>query len=107
MGQSFSKPVDQSLAKTPPKGKRRGEISQETQRKGETQGGTPSERHRTRDTAILLLSFASIISDASDLLKPMKVVCEFIKKILEVAKVSFNSPDETSLFTKSQRACRR
>jgi len=92
MGQSFSKPVDQSLAKKPPKGKRQGETPQET-RKGETQGGTPSNRYRTRDTAILLLSFASIISDASDLLKPMKVVCEFIKKILEVAKVSFNLPD--------------
>ena len=82
MGQSFSKPVDESLAKAPPKGGIR--------------GGTPSKGQRARDTAILLLTFTSIISEASDLLKPMKAVSEFIKKILEVAKVSFILPDETS-----------
>ena len=92
-GEAPSKPVDEPLAETPPKEK--------------TQGGTPPKRKRARDTAILLLSFASIASEASDLLKPMKAVSEFIKKILEVTKVSFNLPDETSLFTKSQRAWRR
>ena len=95
MGYSFSRPVDESLAKAP------------APPKGEIQGGTPSKGRHARDTAILLLTFASIISEASDLLKPMKAVSEFIKKILEVANVSFNLPDDTSLFTKSQRACRR
>jgi len=66
MGHSFSKPVDESLAKRPPK--------------GEIQGGTPSKGQRARDTAILLLTFASTFSEASDLLKPMKAVSEFIKK---------------------------
>jgi len=120
-----SKPVDETLAETPPKGG----TQQKTQPKGETQGEAPSKpidkplaeappegetqggaapkRKRARDTAILLLSFASIASEASDLLKPMKAVSEFIKKILEVTKVSFNFPDETSLFTKSQRAWSR
>ena len=95
-----SKPVDEPLAA-------KGETQQETQPKGETQGGAPSKRQRARETAILLLTFTSIISEATDLLKPMKAVSEFIKKILEVTKVSFNLPDETSLFTKSQSACRR
>jgi len=120
-----SKPVDETPAETPPKG----ETQQETQPKaetqgeapskpidkplaeappeGETQGGAAPKRKRARDTAILLLSFASIAAEASDLLKPMKAVSEFIKKILEITKVSFNFPDETSLFTKSQRAWSR
>jgi len=102
-GETPSKPVDEPLAEAPPKG----ETQQETQPKGETQGETPSKRERARDTVILLLTFTSIISEASDLLKPMKAVSEFIKKILEVTKVSFNLPNEASLFTKSQRACRR
>jgi len=115
------KPVDETLAESPPKGEthpkgeRQGETPSkpideplaETSPKEETQGGVPPKRKRARDTAILLLSFASIASEASDLLKPMKAVSEFIKKILEVTKVSFNLPDETSLFMKSQRAWRR
>jgi len=102
-GETPSKPVDEPLAETPSKG----ETRQETQSKGETQGETPPKRNRARDMAILLLSFTSSISEASDLLKPMKAMSEIIKKILEVTKVSFNLPDETSLFTKSQRAWRR
>jgi len=109
-GETPSKPVDEPVAKTPSKGEAqqetRQETRQETQPKGETQGETPPKRKRARDTAILLLTFAGIISEASDLLKPMKAVSEFIKKILEVTKVSFNLP-ETFLFTKSQRAWRR
>ena len=107
MGCCCSKPVVEPVAGTPSKGEAQQETRQETQPKGEIQAETPSNPNRARDTTILLLGFASIIAEASDLLKPMKVVCEFIKKILEVAKVSFNLPGETSLFTKSQRACRR
>ena len=81
MGTCVSKPVDEPLAKTTPDGK------------GKRQGG-PSERNRGRETLIMLLDFASIISEASDLLKPMKVVAESIKKILQLTKVSFNSPGE-------------
>ena len=40
--------------------------------------------------AILLLDFGSTISEATEVLKPMKVVCEFIKKVLEVAKVGIS-----------------
>jgi len=103
MGPSFSKPVDDSLAKTPPKGEWQGETLQETRPKGEA----PSKRKRAREAAILVLTFTSIISEAHDMLRPMKAVSEFIKKILEVAKVSFILPDDISLFTKSQSACRR
>ena len=95
-GETPSKPVDEPLAA-------KGETRKETQPKGETQGGAAS----TREAVILLPTFTSIISEASDILKPMETVSEFIQKILEVTKVSFNLPDETSLFTKSQRACRR
>jgi len=95
-GGTPSKPVDEPLAAN-------GETRKETQPKGETQGGAAS----TREAVILLPTFTSIISEASDILKPMETVSEFIQKILEVTKVSFNLPDETSLFTKSQRACRR
>ena len=51
---------------------------------------TPSSGQRAREAAILLLDFGSTISEASEVLKPMKVVCEFIKKVLEVAKVSIS-----------------
>ena len=94
--QGASKPVDEPLA-----------AGGETQPKGEIQGGTPSKGQHARDTPILLPTFTSIILEASDLLEPMKAVSEFIQKILEVAKVGFNLPDETSLFTKSQSAYRR
>jgi hypothetical protein len=64
---------------------------EETQPKGET----PSKGAPVRETAILVLSFASIISGACVLLTPMKVVSESIKKILEITKVSFNLPGES------------
>jgi hypothetical protein len=51
---------------------------------------TPSSGQRAREAAIILLDFGSTISEASEVLKPMKVVCEFIKKVLEVAKVSIS-----------------
>jgi len=111
MGCCSSKLVDEPSAGTPSKGEAQQETQQEaqqeTQAKGEIQGGTPPNPNRARDTAILLLTFASIISEASDLLKPMRAASEFIKKILEVTKVRLDLPGETSLFTKSQRACRR
>jgi len=107
MGCCISKPVDEPVAETPPKGETQQETQQETQPKGEIQRGTPSKGQRAREAAILLLTFTSIIAEAADVLKPMKAVSEFIKKILEVTKVRFNLPDETSLFTKSQSACRR
>jgi len=97
MGCCCSKPVDDPVAGTPSKGEAQQEAQRETQ--GEIQGETPSNQNRARDTVISLLSFASIISEAWDLLKPMKVVAEFIKKILEVTKVSFTWPEENSLFT--------
>ena len=111
MGCCFSKPVDDPVVKTLSEGEaQQGTQQQETQQerrpKGEIQGGTPSKGERARETAVLVLTFASITPEASDILKPMKAVSEFINKILEVTKVSFNLPDETSLFTKSQRACR-
>ena len=115
MGCCISKPVDEPVAEAPPKGETQQamqqeaqqETQQETQPKGEIQRGAPSKGQRAREAAILLLTFTSIIAETSDVLKPMKAVSEFIKKILEVTKVRFNLPDETSLFTKSQSACRR
>jgi hypothetical protein len=50
----------------------------------------PSGRQRAREAAIIFLEFGSIISEATDLLKPMKVACSFMKKVLEVAKVSIS-----------------
>ena len=89
MGCCSSKLVDDLVAETPSKGEAQQEAQQETQQetqpKGEMQGGMPCKGQRARDTATLLLT--SIISEASDLLKPMKAVSEFIKKILEVTKV--------------------
>jgi hypothetical protein len=35
---------------------------------------TPSRGQRTREAAIILLEFGSIISEATDVLKPMKVI---------------------------------
>jgi len=105
-GGTPSKPVDEPVAETPSKGEARQETRQETQPKGGIQGGTPSKGQRAREAAILLLTFTSIISEASDVLKPMKAVSEFIKKILEVTKVSLNLSDG-ALFTKSQSACKR
>jgi hypothetical protein len=49
---------------------------------------TPSSGQRAREAAIIVLEFGSIISEATDVLKPMKVVCEFLKKVLQVAKVT-------------------
>ena len=123
MGCCCSKPVDGPLAGTPSKGEAPQETQpkeiqgrtpvdeppaakRETQPKKETQEEAPS-KHRARDTGILLSGFASIIFDGSELLKPMKVVSDGIKKALELAKVSFNLLDETSLFTKPQRTCRK
>jgi hypothetical protein len=51
---------------------------------------SPSGGQRAREAAIILLEFGSIISGATDLLKPMKVACLFMKKVLEVAKVSIS-----------------
>jgi hypothetical protein len=51
---------------------------------------TPSKGKRAREAAILWLDFGSIISEATDVLKPMKMVCQFVKKVLEVAKVSIS-----------------
>jgi hypothetical protein len=50
----------------------------------------PSGGQRAREAAIIFLEFGSIISEATDLLKPMKVACSFMKKVLEVAKVSIS-----------------
>src|SRR5258708_39683168 len=109
MGVCFSKPepVDDHLAKTTPKGKGKsqggaqpvgtqpdGEIQGRSQPERELQGGTPSKRGRVRDRAILFLEFAGIVSEASDVLKPMKIVSEFTKKILQVTQVSYNLLDE-------------
>ena len=118
MGGCCSKP-DESVVETPSKGETQQETRQETQQetrqatqqetwpKRETQGGMPSTARRVRDAVILALTYTSIIADAADILKPMKVVSELIKKTLELTNVNFNLPDETSLFTKSHRAWRR
>ena len=95
---SVPEPVDEPLAKTAPKGKGNrqagtqptGEIQGGTQPERELQGGAPSKRGRVRDRAILFLEFAGIVSEASDVLKPMKIVSEFTKKILKVTQVSSN-----------------
>jgi hypothetical protein len=42
---------------------------------------------RIREGAIIALSFASIISEATDLLKPVKAISGGIKKVLELTKV--------------------
>jgi hypothetical protein len=41
---------------------------------------------RIREGAIIALSFASIISEATDLLKPVKAISGGIKKVLEITK---------------------
>ena len=60
---------------------------------------TPSSGQRAREAAIILLEFGSIISEATDVLKPMKVVCGFLKKVLELAKVSICQPTDILSFT--------
>ena len=103
-----SKPVDEPSAGTPSKGDRETQQGiQQEQEQPERKIPSPSKLQRARETAILVLEFTSIIADASEILKPMKVVSDCIKKILEVTKVGFYLPEETSLFTKSQSACRR
>ena len=99
-------PVDEPSAGTPSKGETRQGIQQEQE---QPKGKIPSSSklQRAREAAILVLDFTSIIADASEILKPIKVVSDCIKKILEVTKVGFNLPDETSSFMKSQSACKR
>jgi hypothetical protein len=46
---------------------------------------------RIRDGAIIALSFASIISEATDLLKPVKAISVEIKKVLEITKACSSS----------------
>ena len=103
-----SRPVDEPSAGTPSKGETRQRIQQQQERPKE-KIPSPSKLQRAREAAILVLDFTSIIADASGILKPIKVVSDCIKKILEVTKVGLNSPDEieTSLFTNSHSACRR
>jgi hypothetical protein len=48
---------------------------------------TRTRGQRVRDGAIIALDFASIISEATDLLKPVKAISGGIKKILEITKV--------------------
>ena len=109
MGCCCSKPVDEPLAKAPSKGETRQETQQEPQQEPQPKEKiqAPPKRERILGAALLLLDFTSIIGDASEILKPMKSVSDIIRKMLEVTKVSFNLPGETSLLTKSQSACRR
>ena len=53
----------------------------------------PSKQEHACGTAILLLDFTSIFTDVPKILKPVKVVSDCIKKILEVTRVSFNLLD--------------
>ena len=99
-----SKAVDEPSTGTPSASKRETQQGKE-QPKGKVP--SPSKFQRAREAAILVLDFTSTIADASEILKPIKVVSDCIKKTLEVTKVGFNLPDETSLFTKSHSACRR
>jgi len=48
----------------------------------------PSRGQRAREAGIILLSFVSAVSEATDLLKPVKAVSECIRQVLELAKVS-------------------
>jgi len=48
----------------------------------------PSKSGRAREAAITFLEVGVLISDATDLLAPLKVVCGCLKKALEVAKVA-------------------
>jgi hypothetical protein len=66
------------------------ETAVNTKRSPEPTIATPSKGKRAREAAILLLDFGSIISEATDVLKPMKMVCLFVKNVLEVAKVSMS-----------------
>jgi hypothetical protein len=87
----------------PPGAASEGHRDEHSAPKEETQpkGGTPSKEERAQETTIWVVTFESVVSEASDVLKPIKAVSKLIKKILEVTKVSFNLPDEsqTSLFT--------
>jgi hypothetical protein len=65
---------------------------------------TLSSARRTREAAIILLDFGIIVSEATDVLKPMKVVCGFLKKVLEVAKVSISRSTDTVSFTKFKQS---
>lgn len=48
----------------------------------------PSKGQRIREGFLRSLDFISAISEATDLLKPLKATCEAIKVVLQVAKVS-------------------
>jgi hypothetical protein len=52
-----------------------------------TRGASRPLGQRIREGAIIALSFASIISEATDLLKPVKAISGGIKKVLELTKV--------------------
>jgi hypothetical protein len=83
-------------------------FAKKTRQDGNQSGGSPSSSQpdapssgqRVREAAIILLDFGSIISEANDVLKPMKVVCGFLKKVLEVAKVPISRSTDTVTFTR-------
>jgi len=49
---------------------------------------TPSHKQRVREAAIIQHDLGISISENTDLLEPMKLVCDLVKKVLEVAKVT-------------------
>jgi hypothetical protein len=63
------------------------EISISKPKREETKPASRPLGERIRDGAIIALDFASIISEATDLLKPVKAVAGGIKKVLEITKV--------------------
>jgi hypothetical protein len=64
-----------------------GQFSVSTPRSEETKLVSRPPGERFRDGAIIALDFASIISEAIDLLRPVKAVAGGIKRVLEIAKV--------------------
>jgi hypothetical protein len=51
----------------------------------------PSKGQRIREGFIVSLDFVSAISEATDLLKPLKAACEVVKVVLKAAKVSIET----------------
>jgi hypothetical protein len=52
---------------------------------------TRTRSQRVRDGAIIALDFASIISEATDILKPVRAIAGGIKKVLEIPKVCIST----------------
>jgi len=62
-----------------------------------------SKGQRIREGFIVFLEFMSAISEATDLLKPLKAACEAVKVVLKAAKVSIDASWCVDIVTHSMK----